>query len=175
VMQPLKRSKITLAYNMELQILPAYSHTDTIRDLFAEYTQMLINGDSTFREYLKLQNYEDELAHLEKKYGLPDGRLYLLLADGVPAGCIGLRKIDPITCELKRLYVKPQFRGHKLGELLVGQIIADAKLIGYHRMRLDTLPFLTTAIALYKRCGFYEIPQYLDSPMVGSLYMQLDL
>lgn len=160
---------------MELKIVPAYSFPKEIRILFSEYTKMLIEGDSSFQKYLELQNYDEELEHLEKKYGLPDGRLYLAFYHGELAGCIGLRKIDERNCEMKRLYVRPAFRGKKIGSKLIQQIIKDAKEIGYSYMLLDTLPFLKSAINMYETIGFYEIPSYNDSPMTTSIYMKLDL
>ena len=126
------------------------------------------------KEYLEIQNYSEEMEHLENKYGLPDGRLYLVYCDEELAGCIGLRKIDSQNCEMKRLYVRPQFRGRKIGNLLVEKIIDDAKKIGYSHMLLDTLPFLRSAIHMYKKYGFYEISSYNDSPMDTSIYMKLD-
>lgn len=109
------------------------------------------------------------------KYGPPDGRLYLALCGGRPAGCAGLRKLDSETGELKRLYVRPAFRGQQIGSLLLARIIADAKEIGYARLMLDTLPFLESAVRLYKKYGFYETESYNESPMNTSIYMRLDL
>lgn len=160
---------------MELKILPAYDFPNEIRILFSEYTKMLIAGDSSFQKYLELQNYDEELEHLDLKYGLPDGRLYIAFYHGELAGCIGLRKIDEWNCEMKRLYVRPAFRGKKIGSKLVQQIIKDAKDIGYSHMLLDTLPFLKSAIDIYITYGFYEISSYNDSPMNTSIYMKLDL
>ena len=136
---------------------------------------MLIEGDSTFADYLSIQNYDEELKHLEVKYGMPEGRLYLVYFEGKLAGCIGLRKIDTQNCEMKRLYVRTSFRGKKIGGFLVEKIIADAKEIGYAHMLLDTLPFLESACAIYLKVGFYEIPSYNDSPMDASIFMKLDL
>ena len=127
------------------------------------------------KKYLEIQNYDDELRHLEAKYGMPDGRLYLLYCDEQLAGCIGLRKIDDANCEMKRLYVRPEFRGRHLGDVLVEKIIEDAKEIGYSYVLLDTLPFLESAINLYENFGFYEIDSYNDSPMDTSIYMKLNL
>lgn len=160
---------------MNIEIVPAYQHPQEIANLFSEYTDILIAGDISFQKYLDVQNYNEELAHLEMKYGQPHGRLYLAYFDGKVAGCIGLRKIDEQSCEMKRLYVRPQFRGKKVGEQLIQRIIADAKEIGYSYMLLDTLPFLKTAIHMYKRLGFYTIKRYNDSPMNTSIYMKLDL
>lgn len=136
---------------------------------------MLIEGDSSFQKYLEIQNYEEELEHLDVKYGMPDGRLYIAFYGGELAGCIGLRKIDEWNCEMKRLYVRPAFRGKNIGNKLIQQIITDAKEAGYSHMLLDTLPFLKSAVHMYKAYGFYEISSYNDSPMDTSIYMKLDL
>lgn len=160
---------------MSTELVPAYGYTREIGALFSEYTQMLIAGDRSFQNYLAIQHYDAELQDLKAKYGPPDGRLYLALRDGEAAGCIGLRKLDSRRCEMKRLYVRPQFRGQKLGELLVRQLIADAREIGYSVMLLDTLPFLQGALRLYEKLGFTVIDRYNDSPMDTSIYMKLDL
>ena len=160
---------------MSIKILPAYDFPEEIKLLFSEYTDILIEGDPSFKEYLEIQNYDDELKHLEKKYGLPYGRLYLVYYNNEVAGCIELKKIDKKNCEMKRLYVRPKFRGKQIGEQLIEKIIKAAKEIGYSYMLLDTLPFLKGAIYLYKKYGFYEIASYNNSPMDTSIYMKLDL
>lgn len=160
---------------MDIRIILAYDFKDEISSLFLEYTNMLIEGDSSFREYLQIQNYDEELKHLETKYGPPYGKLYLAYCDQELAGCIGLRKIDEYNCEMKRLYVRSNFRGLGVGNLLVRQIISDAKMIGYSHMLLDTLPFLKSAIRMYENFGFYKISRYNASPMDTSIYMKLDL
>jgi len=160
---------------MNLKITPAYEYPKEIQELFSEYTAMLVAGDSSFQNYLDIQNYDAEIKHLNLKYGLPAGRLYLAFYDGELAGCIGLRKLDESDCEMKRLYVRPAFRGKHIGSELIQQIIKDAKGIGYSHMLLDTLPFLKSALHMYKTCGFYEIPSYNNSPMSTSIYMKLDL
>lgn len=159
----------------DIKILPAYEYRNEIAALFKEYTDMLIKGEPRFTKYLDIQNYDDEIKHLEHKYGLPYGRLYIVFADGAPAGCIGFRKLDNERCELKRLYVKPEFRGNGIAGKLIDLILSEAKNEGYKKILLDTLPFLTTAIDMYKRRGFYEIPCYNDSPIDTTIYMQLDL
>ena len=159
----------------DVTLIPAFDHPEEVGQLFQEYTDMLIAGDPGFRQYLDIQHYEDELQHLEHKYGPPEGRLYLAYCDGRLAGCIGLRKLDGERCEMKRLYTRPAFRGKGIGRLLVQRILHDARQIGYRYMLLDTLPFLETAIQMYRRLGFYEIPSYNDSPMDTSIYMKLDL
>lgn len=138
---------------MDIKIIPAYDYTQEIRELFSEYTDMLINSDPAFKEYLEIQNYDDELEHLKDKYGMPAGRLYLAYCGGKTAGCIGLKKLDEDNCEMKRLYVRPEFRGRKIGGLLIQKTIADVKTIGYKHMLLDTLPFLESAVHMYKKWG----------------------
>lgn len=160
---------------MKTEIAPAFDRKNEIKELFTEYTQMLIDGDSRFKEYLDIQNYDDEVDHLEKKYGPPGGRLYLAYVDSQVAGCIGMRKLDEENCEMKRLYVKPEFRRNGLGKILVDRIISDAKKEGYRHIFLDTLPFLESALKMYKAYGFYEIPCYNDSPMDTSIFLKLDL
>lgn len=160
---------------MGLQFVPAYDYVSEVGELFSEYTDMLIAGDPSFREYLEIQNYDEELAHLKDKYGLPYGRLYLAYDGEKLAGCIGLKKIDTQDCEMKRLYVRHGFRGKHIGSRLIERIIEDAREIGYSHMLLDTLPFLESAIHLYREYGFYETDSYNDSPMSTSIYMKLDL
>ena len=94
---------------MELKL--GYATPEAVRELFAEYTHMLVAHDPYFQAYLDLQHYDAEVADPTQKYGLPDGRLYVAWCDGQPAGCIALRRLDGATCELKRLYVRPAFRG----------------------------------------------------------------
>lgn len=160
---------------MGLNFVPAYGFPSETGELFREYTDMLIAGDPSFKEYLVIQDYDEELKHLEGKYGFPYGRLYLAYYDGELAGCIGLRKIDGQNCEMKRLYVRSQFRGKRIGTQLIQRIIEDARQIGYSCMLLDTLPFLESAIHLYREYGFYETDSYNDSPMSTSIFMRMDL
>ncbi|MBU9729071.1 GNAT family N-acetyltransferase [Diplocloster modestus] len=160
---------------MDIKIVPAYEQREEISILFSEYINTLITNDESFKKYLHIQNYDEEVEHLESKYGMPDGRLYSVSCDGKLAGCVGLRKIDNQNCEMKRLYVRPEFRGKKLGNILIEKIIGDAREIGYSYMLLDTLPFLQGAIHMYRKFGFYEIESYNNSPMDTSIYMKLDL
>lgn len=160
---------------MALTLRDGYAFPDEVGTLLSEYTQMLIDGDPGFRDYLAIQHYDEELAHLEQKYGRPAGRLYLADWDGELAGCIALRRLDDARCEMKRLYVRPEFRGHHIAQTLVDRILHDARAIGYRAMLLDTLPFLENALGLYRKLGFYDIPCYNDSPMETSVYLQKDL
>lgn len=160
---------------MNLELKLAYDEKDEIKKLFTEYTNMLVETNPQMAIYLEIQNYDDELLHLEKKYGIPDGRLYIAYIDEKPAGCVALRKLDDTKCELKRLFVIPEFRGQNLGHILIKQIIDDAKSIGYESLFLDTLPFLKSAIHLYKSFGFKETEPYNNSPVDTTIFMKLKL
>ena len=139
------------------------------RELFLEYAQSL--GFS-----LCFQNFDKELAALPGDYAPPDGRLLLAEYDGQLAGCVALHKLDPGICEMKRLYLRPNFRGKRLGRVLADRIIAEARQIGYQRMRLDTVePVMKDAVAMYRHIGFQEIAPYCANPIAGALYMELQL
>ena len=139
------------------------------RTLFKEYEQSI--GVS-----LCFQNFDQELANLPGDYAPPSGRLLLMRASDQIAGCIALRKVDDDTCEMKRLYLRPEFRGKGLGKPIVDRIVHEARAIGYSKMRLDTMPGrMDQAIKLYRSIGFKEIPAYYDSPFTDTLYMELDL
>jgi GNAT superfamily N-acetyltransferase len=143
-------------------------HIATVRELFLEY-QRWLGLDLCF------QNFSAELAALPGDYTPPSGRLLLALHDARPAGCIALRRMDAATCEMKRLFVRPEFQSLKIGRALAEKIIAEARAIGYARMRLDTLPMMTRAHALYAALGFREIPPYCHNPVPGAIYMELSL
>jgi putative acetyltransferase len=139
------------------------------RELFLEYANSL--GFS-----LCFQSFDQELASLPGDYAPPDGRLLLATSKGDPAGCVALHKLAPEICEMKRLYVRPQFRGKGLGRHLAKRIIAEARHIGYKCLRLDTVePVMKTAVAMYRQLGFREIPPYRQNPIAGALYMELQL
>ncbi len=183
---------------MEITLEPGYEDRAELEQLFGEYMDMLLCRQPDFQGYLALQHYDTELEQLREKYGPPDGRLYLARADGAAAGCVALRRIDGESCELKRLYVRPAFRGHGLAGRLVDQVIADArdagyravlldtfpfledavrlyKKRGYRAVLLDTFPFLEDAVRLYKKRGFREVPSYNGTPMEQLIYLRLDL
>src|SRR5690606_10510485 len=126
---------------------------------------------------LSYQNFEAEMRAMPGKYAPPAGELLLARrSDGAPVGCVALRPIEPDgCCEMKRLYVAPEGRGRGLGERLVAAILRTAERIGYREMRLDTLPSMTGAIALYRRFGFEPIAPYYDTPVTGTIFMRRTL
>jgi putative acetyltransferase len=139
------------------------------RELFLEYAQSL--GFS-----LCFQNFDKELAELPGDYAPPEGRLLLAEYDGELAACVALHKLEPGICEMKRLYLRPQFRRKGLGRALADHIIADARQIGYQRMRLDTVePVMKDAVAMYGKLGFKEVAPYRPNPIAGAMYMELEL
>lgn len=160
---------------MDWNIVPGYTYRQELAALFEEYTAMLIAGEPEMAGYLRQQNYEQELSHLQEKYGGVGGRLYVALAEGRVAGCIALRRFDGDSCELKRLYVLPDFRGCGIARGLTRRLITDARAMGYRRVLLDTLPFLREAIALYESEGFYRVDKYNDSPLSRTYFYCLDL
>jgi putative acetyltransferase len=138
------------------------------RQLFGEYAESL-GFDLGF------QGFGEELAGLPGAYSPPQGRLLLAIHDGQTAGCVALRDLGEGICEMKRLYVRPGFRGLHIGHALALAVIAEARQVGYGRMRLDTVPAMAQARALYVSLGFREIQPYRFNPIPGTAFLELDL
>lgn len=154
--------------------MPVIAHVESpeqlghIRQLFREY--------ATFLGFdLAFQGFDEELAGLPGEYSPPAGRLLLAIGDGKVAGCVAVREIEGRICEMKRLYVRPEFRGMGIGRALATAAVREAKRAGYSRMRLDTVPALAEAIALYRSLGFREIEPYRYNPIEGATFWELEL
>lgn len=143
-----------------------------IRLLFQEYAASL-NVDLCF------QNFSEELQSLPGEYAAPRGALLLVTVDGQLAGCCAMRPLDavdyPNACEMKRLYVRPTYRGLRLGRMLAEHILEAARLAGYGCILLDTLDAMESARALYQELGFEEIPPYYYNPIAGAHYLKAEL
>ena len=166
----LRKTQIVKSSVSPPQIIRAHSaaHMEAIRELFTEYSRSL-DVDLCF------QGFARELAELPGRYGPPDGRLILMIEGGLNAGCVGLRKISDGVCEMKRLYLRPEFRRKGAGRVLANASIDAAREIGYERMRLDTLPLMKEAIGLYRSLGFREIEPYYNNTSAGAIFMELNL
>ena len=150
-------------------IIDEGAELNTVRELFREYEKEL-NEDICF------QSFEEELRDPLKKYGPPSGDLMLAYWEDEIAGCIALTKMkEHGACEMKRLYVKPNFRKNKIGKMLVEDLIASARERNYKIMRLDTFLKLKAAVKLYERFGFNNISPYYNNPHKDVLYMELEL
>jgi GNAT superfamily N-acetyltransferase len=141
---------------------------ELVRGLFEEYAESL--GID-----LEFQGFDEELATLPGDYRRPRGRLLLALDGRDPAGCVGLRPLALEICEMKRLYVRPAYRGTGLGQRLAERIVEEGRWAGYSRMRLDTLPTMRRARSLDAELGFVAIPAYRPNPIEGAEFLELDL
>lgn len=150
--------------------------------LNAETEDHLAEARRLFQEYaaslgfdLGFQGFEAELAELPGAYAPPRGRLLLAFQGDRPAGCVALRELEDGVCEMKRLYVRPDFQGLGIGRALAEAVLQEARGIGYSRMRLDTVPAMARAQGLYHALGFREIPAYRFNPVPGTVFLELRL
>jgi len=139
-----------------------------VKLLFSEYASSL-DFDLSF------QNFDNELANLPGEYSLPSGAILLAYYEGSAAGCVAMRRLAEDVCEMKRLYVRPAFRGKKIGKALSVAIIDEARKRGYSRMRLDTVPSMKEAIQLYRSLGFKGTYPYRYNPRAGAMFLELIL
>ena len=153
---------------VELVIVQSDDELAEAKRLFLEYADSL-GFDLCF------QDFEREFDRMPGDYVPPGGRLRLAVVDGAAAGCIAIRKLGVDICEMKRLYVRPAFRGRGIGRRLAGAVVRDARSLGYRAIRLDTIPEMAEATALYRSLGFVEIEPYRYNPIPGALYMELVL
>ena len=158
--------------DVQLVVPVSASELEGIRILFLEYAGSL-NVDLCF------QNFDVELATLPGEYAAPRGALLLATVDGELAGCCDMRPLDTVdyanACEMKRLYVRPTYRGMRLGRLLAETILETARVAGYDCILLDTLSDMEAARALYEELGFEDIPPYYYNPVPGAHYLRAEL
>ncbi|MDB4902626.1 MAG: family N-acetyltransferase [Mucilaginibacter sp.] len=150
------------------RIASTFQEFESGKKLFEEYA-LSLNVDLSF------QNFSKELETIQNQYGKSEGALLLACDGNVFVGCSGVRKLDRETAELKRMYVKNEYRGYHIGTSLLQRSIEFAKELGYKRIRLDTLQSMTKAQQLYRSFGFYEIPSYRFNPLPGTIYMEKQL
>jgi GNAT superfamily N-acetyltransferase len=155
---------------MTIRIVEAQSEEEVarVRELFLEYAASL-SFDLCFQEF------DRELAGLPGPYGAPEGRMLLALEGDVAVGCAALRRLDKDVCEMKRLFVRPAFRGRGVGRGLAQSAIDEARKIGYKRMKLDTVASMQEAIALYRSLGFTGAAPYTYNPIPGAIFLELFL
>jgi ribosomal protein S18 acetylase RimI-like enzyme len=156
--------------HLQIRSVQVNEETDLnlLRALFVEYAERL--GID-----LEFQHFAEELANLPGAYAPPAGCMLLAEWRGQIAGCVALRPLEGDICEMKRLYVRPSFRANGIGRALSRAAVDRAQDIGYARMRLDTLPWMEAAIALYHSLGFVEIEPYCDNPVPGARFFELTL
>ncbi len=156
---------------MAFEIIHAHSTSQIsqARDILKEYAESLGLSES-------FPGFKEELSGLPGEYADPDGRLLLAALDRELVGCVALRKLEAGVCEMRRLYLRPACRGKGLGQALAGYVIAEARKIGYGRMRLGTVePKMQSAVAIYRKLGFRGIEPYRSNPLQDALYMEMDL
>jgi len=164
-----KHLRVGAGANVEIVDAHAEPQLTAVRSLFLEYAASLPGID------LEYQNFDEEFATLPGFYAPPSGVLLLASVGDNPAGCVGLHAWEPGVAEMKRLYLRPAFRGKGVGRALVVAVMERARSLGYGRIRLDTLPTMVEAQQLYRRLGFHEIGPYRSSPIAGTKYFEAEL
>ena len=153
---------------IKLKTVESAEHLVQARALLLEY------GDSR-KDDPALVDFSEEINNLPGEYAPPAGNIILAYCDEELAGCVAVHKLDDDICEMKRLYVAPRFRGKGIGRSLVMAILEQARMIGYARMRLDSIPSMKAAQTLYESIGFYEIPDYRNNPNEDTKYYEIEL
>ncbi len=143
-------------------------HIEHVKKLFIEYARSL-HFD------LHFQDFNNEISEFPGEYAAPEGCLFLAMLHDQPVGCVALRKLSERICEMKRLYVRPEYRGRKIGKKLAEMVVEKAKEIGYRWMRLDTISTMKEAIDIYRKLGFKRIEPYRHNPIDGAVFMELAL
>ena len=152
------------------------------RVIIADSSELITRAKELVLEYalslgvdLSFQDFETEIATFPEQYSPPHGRLLLAECEGEVIGCVGLRDSGGGKCEMKRMYIQPEYRGSGLGRALGERLISEARDIGYTHMRLDTIPAMKAAVSLYMSLGFKEIEPYRFNPFKEAMFMELDL
>lgn len=159
-----------------IKIVEAYNNKSEIKELLKEYTVEIIGKNESVKRVLQAQDFDYEINNLEKKYYTPNGKIFLIYYDGELAGCMAFTKIGEEACEMKRLFLRPDFRDKKLGYYMINHLIKQAKESHYKYMYLDSISgVMDRAIALYERIGFEYTDKYNESPIKETIYMRLDL
>lgn len=156
--------------NRMLKIVSAQTDED-----FKTAKELLVEYGNSLNFHLRFQSFEEELVNLPGDYISPTGCLLLAVYKEQPVGCVALRKLSDGVCELKRLYVREKYRGMGIGRALVEAVIEESRKIGYNNMRLDTVPSMEAANALYVSMGFKKTDAYRYNPIEGAVFMELKL
>jgi putative acetyltransferase len=151
---------------MEVRTAESLADVAAVRELWREYWE-------SFGLPMDFQGFGEELMGLPGAYGAEGGVLLLALHDNEPAGTIAMRRLDRASGEVKRLYLRPKFRGHGLGRRLLKAVIEQAAAIQYEFLYADTLPVMTEALSLYERIGFERVEAYSNTPTPGAIYLRI--
>jgi putative acetyltransferase len=159
---------VTKLFILEIHILPI----NTVSPLLHSVIQLFQEYQLELGEDLCFQSFDEELKNPLKKYGPPWGLLYAATSNHQVVGCIALQSLPDRSCEMKRLYVKPKYRKHKIGAALVEKLLEQVKQLPYKIMKLDTLERLQPAIKLYEKYGFVHVNAYYENPLPNVVYME---